>query len=144
VKRAIFGALLLLGFAVHAQQPATATVEGIVTYLGKPDPISNVRMTFTPEKGSPRTVTTDRDGRFSATGLTAGRYRLAAARSGFIKPRRAAGPSNLTVTPGQRMQDVRLQMIAAGIISGRITDENREPMRGIMVEARGYPGGGRK
>jgi hypothetical protein len=139
----LFGALLLLGFTVHAQQPATATVEGIVTHLGKPDAIPNVRVTFTPAKGSPRTVTTDRDGRFSATGLAAGRYTLAPARSGFIKPRHSAGPSNLTVTPGQRMQDVRLQMTAAGVISGKITDEKRESMRGIRVEARAYAGGGR-
>jgi hypothetical protein len=145
MKRTVaFCSLFAFALLLQAQQTPTATVEGLVTQLGRPEPISNVRITFAPEKGTPRTVTTDRDGKFSATGLTAGRYTLTPARSGFIKPRRAAGPSTLTVTPGQRIQDVRFQLTAAGVISGRITDEKREPLRGIRVEARGYAGGGRR
>jgi hypothetical protein len=143
-RLAAFVVLVLFAVTLQAQQLATASVEGIVTQFGKPDPIANVRITFAPTKGPSRTVTTDKDGRFSATGLAAGHYTLTPTRSGFIKPRRAAGPANLTVAPGQRMQNVHLQMTAAGVISGRITDENREPIRGIMVEARGYAGGGRR
>src|SRR5688572_1041404 len=119
-RLAAFVLLVLFVFALQAQQAATATIEGIVTQSGKPDPLPNVRITFAPTKGTARTVITDRDGRFVATGLAAGRYTLTPARGGFIKPRRAAGPANLTVAPGQRIQDVRLQMMAAGVISGKI------------------------
>jgi hypothetical protein len=132
-------ALLLFYFSLSGQQ-ASATVEGIVTLIGNTDPVPNVQISFAPEKGLPRIATTDRDGRFSVNELPPGRYVISLKRSGFVRPRRSAGPMNLSIAAGERIKGLNFKMIRAGVISGRITDENRQALRGVSVEAFRYAG----
>src|ERR671930_1599078 len=94
----MFAACLALTLLV-AQQPqkppeATATLRGHVSAgdTGQSLRKAQVRLTFNPLPNDPstpaenrsRAATTDADGRYEFTGLTAGRYTLFVSKSGYV------------------------------------------------------------
>jgi len=122
-------AIVILVSALTAQQPAPGSIQGMVT-----DSRSNMPMgKVTVELRSPGTAPvvastiTDSDGRFYLNNVKPGPYKVVAMRSGYanaeLGQRRPGGPSqNLSVAPGQRIADLRLSMIQAGVISGHVFD----------------------
>ena len=92
--------------------------------------------------GNPRAFSTisEDDGRFSLRDLPPGAYTLSvqSARYGsaLYGQRRAGGPgSTLTVNAGQRLTDIRISMLPAGAIAGRIIGRNGEPVVRALVQA---------
>jgi len=90
------------------------------------------------ENSSPISTDTDADGHFSMS-LQAGSYRLWVERPGFA--RQAYGSRTpegagavLTLSPGQRMRDLNLRMVPLGAISGRVLDEEGEPLQGVGIQ----------
>jgi hypothetical protein len=127
-------ALALLSLVVPAQTE-TATVEGIVVKQGSMDPVQGAVVTFTPLSGTPKTATSGEDGKFVAANLTPGRYQITSTRTGFVKARRGSGPANLTLAPGQRLADVRIQLTPTAVITGRVLDETGMPKGQVSVSA---------
>jgi hypothetical protein len=127
-------AIVLFSFVVPAQTE-TATVEGIVVKQGSTDPVQGAVVTFTPLSGTPKTATSGEDGKFIAANLTPGRYQIASTRTGFVKALRGSGPANLTLAPGQRLTDVRIQLTPTAVITGRVLDENGMPKVQVSVSA---------
>ncbi len=90
--------------------------------------------------GNARTpVTTDAAGRFLVTGVDPGQYRISADRDGYIRQefgqRTAIGPGSMvSVQPGQRLE-IQFQMLPAAVISGRVLDEQGEPLARLTVQA---------
>ena len=85
-----------------------------------------------------RTTYTNEAGRFSLTGLPAGRYTLAASKPPFLRTSYGAKRYDLPGTPitlkdGSQMTDIVLRLTPGGVLSGRITDENGEPAFGVSV-----------
>jgi len=134
---------LCAAFPLHflSQQAPTASIEGIVTKLGTTEPIPGAVAELSqpgPRPGAPAEavkVTTGDDGKFAFRNLQPGQYRLVATRAGGIynpaqygqrDPRSPGTP--LTLSAGQAMKDVRLEMAATGAISGRVYDRNGEPV----------------
>lgn len=114
--------------------PAPAVVEGIVVRQGTLVPISGVSVAFISDAGASKSVTSDASGKFTVS-LPAGRYGVHPSRTGFVRPRRSAGPANLTLTAGLQLKDVRLQLVATSVITGRVIDENGRPKSNAPVAA---------
>jgi len=102
---------------------------------GSTDPVQGAVVTLTPLSGTPKTATSGEDGKFVAANLTPGRYQITSTRTGFVKARRGSGPANLTLVPGQRLTDVRIQLIPTAVITGRVLDENGMPKAQVSVSA---------
>jgi protocatechuate 3,4-dioxygenase beta subunit len=86
---------------------------------------------------------TDDAGRYVFTGVAPGQYRLAIDRDGYIHQefgqRTFTGPGTIiTVAAGQQLPNLDIQMVPAGSISGRIFNEDGEPVAGLQVQAESY------
>jgi hypothetical protein len=79
---------------------------------------------------------TDASGRFKLTGVPPGRYRATATRSGFVRPVSKSGqaPPPLTLAPGQAVDGLTLEMVPAGVITGRVVDQNGEPLVNAQIQ----------
>ena len=84
-------------------------------------------------------ATTDSDGRFLLKDLVPGRYRFAANRAGFVtQSYKAKGTDEgavLSLRPGERVSDVLFRMMVSGVVTGRVTNEDGEPMVSAQIVA---------
>jgi Carboxypeptidase regulatory-like domain len=113
-----------------AAKPGTATISGRVTLNG--EPVANVVVALqNPPGPSPSPgirVRTDGAGQFRFTGVTAGRYVLGALAPGYISPSdQSWGPQGalITVSEGENMDGVSIELKRGGAIAGRVTDSRR-------------------
>jgi protocatechuate 3,4-dioxygenase beta subunit len=81
-----------------------------------------------------RTTVTSDEGRFVFVDLPAGRFNVEATKGGFLRSyHRGKRPGRPPAVPipladGQAVTGVSLQMLRAGVIAGRVTDDNGHPM----------------
>jgi protocatechuate 3,4-dioxygenase beta subunit len=123
-----------------------ASIQGSVTKAGGGQPLKGVRISFRRLDGSQnpfgnvRTpVATDATGRFLVTGVDPGQYRISAERDGYIRQeygqRTTTGSGTvISVAAGQRLE-LQFQMLPAGVISGRVSDERGEPAARGEIQA---------
>ena len=88
--------------------------------------------------GRPRAATTDEQGRFRITALPAGTYSITATKTGFVDGAFGQRRALRTGTPveladGQQRADVDLKLSRGGVITGRVLDEDGEPLARAMV-----------
>ncbi|HZU24184.1 MAG TPA: carboxypeptidase regulatory-like domain-containing protein [Bryobacteraceae bacterium] len=79
---------------------------------------------------------TDAAGHYSIDDVAPGRYHVMARRNGFVDTRRsmsAAAGSLLTLGKGQHVTDVNFRLIPQGVVTGRVLDEDDEPMGNVNV-----------
>jgi Carboxypeptidase regulatory-like domain len=125
---------LFLDISIQAQtkeaKAGTATISGRVTLNG--EPVANVVVALQNPLGSYSSpgirVKTDGAGQFRFTGVTAGRYVLGALAPGFVSPSdRPQGPqgSLITVSEGENMDGVSIELKRGAAIAGRVTDSRR-------------------
>jgi protocatechuate 3,4-dioxygenase beta subunit len=130
--------LLLLCGTLTAQNsapppPEPAIVEGVVVRQGAMTPIQGVVVSFKPVEGSAKTGTSSAEGKFTINGLSPGPYTVSLSRTGFVRPRHAAGPVNLNLSAGEHLKDITLQLVATSAITGRVYDENGQPKERVGV-----------
>jgi len=87
-------------------------------------------------------ATSDASGRYSITGIEPGTYRLNAGHTGFLttqyNARRPGGPgSTLDLGRGQKMTGVDVRLTPHGVITGKITDEDGDPLEGVQIQLMG-------
>jgi protocatechuate 3,4-dioxygenase beta subunit len=90
------------------------------------------------KQGGNYTSSTDADGHFHIENVTPGRYRLYIEKTGFVGVNERALKSDtnvFTVQAGQSVEDLLFRMLPTAVISGRITDEDGDPMSGVRVVA---------
>ena len=82
---------------------------------------------------------TDNTGAFVFENVNAGNYRLSGEKTGFIRTNfggRSTGAigSQLAVSSGSAIADVIVRITPQGIVSGRVLDEDGEPIEGVAVQ----------
>jgi len=81
---------------------------------------------------------TDAEGRFRLEGVQAGEYRLSLERNGFVTPTRRSrvySSTLISLTAGQELTGLLLRMQPAGVVQGKIVDEDGDAMPGVNVIA---------
>jgi protocatechuate 3,4-dioxygenase beta subunit len=86
---------------------------------------------------------TDEQGRFSFTNLEAGRYQLSAERQGFLRQSYGGRKYNTSGTPlalaaDQHVKDIVFKLSPQSVITGKVLDEDGEPMGNIQVRVFKY------
>ncbi|MEX2260907.1 MAG: carboxypeptidase regulatory-like domain-containing protein [Bryobacteraceae bacterium] len=157
--------LLLLAPVLTAQQPATppqsnqdsGRIAGKVTHQlsGQPIRRANVTVQSMPGRSGAGqtgslgslsmppsfTASTEDGGQFSFENLPAGRYFLRVERTGFVPTGFGARPGSgnmggpITLTPGQRLEDLSIKMLPQAVIAGKVVDEEGEPVLGVQIMA---------
>jgi len=128
-----------------AQEPAStahaSSIAGTVVKEPGSQPLKKVLVQVVAEnqkEGGNYTVSTDADGRFHIEHVVPGRYRIFIERPGFVGVNGHGLKSDVnvfTVQAGQAVEDLLFRMLPTAVISGRITDEDGDPMSGVRVVA---------
>jgi hypothetical protein len=125
-----------------AMPVGTALIQGRVVAADNGRPLSLATITANaPELGGEsRTISTNSEGRYELRNLPAGRYTLLVSRSGYLTvrfgQRRVLEPGKpLQVLDGQIAGNIDFTLPRMGVISGRVTDEEGEPVAGALVSA---------
>jgi hypothetical protein len=132
---ALFPPLLL------AQQ---ASLEGTVTDKLTHEPLGGVHITLiTGVMGgitSAYGAVSDRTGHFSMVSVRPGAYILLCERSGYLHVQlKNTGIPNITLKPGQQLRDYNIDLTPRAILSGRVLDENGDPIQGATIESVALP-----
>ena len=148
--------MVLLAVAQSNRWPAapearTSSIEGIVFRDPGDQPIKKAAVQVVPEdEGNDNyTAVSDAEGHFKIDDVQPGRYRIFVERTGFIEVdkagRRLPGTA-LSIQQGQSTTDLRLRMLSAAVVTGRVVDEDGDPMAGVDVSILryGYSSGRRK
>src|SRR5579864_2128140 len=116
-----------------------ASVAGQVLRADTGEPLKKARIILTLERDNslaPYISITDSEGRFSISGIRPGRYEMDAQRDGFLRKSSAEDKSGnsesiVSLAPGQKLADVIFRLQKAGVISGRVFDEDGDPARSV-------------
>jgi hypothetical protein len=120
----------------------TCAVSGMV--VAKPDGIplkgAMVHLSSGDDRAHTIAAKTGADGRFALKNVPAGKYRLKVSRNGYFDAeygqKKPGDPgATFSLRPGQIESDLLFKMGRAGVISGRIFDEDGQPMERVMVTA---------
>ena len=133
--------VLAAAVEVGAQSPhATGSIGGRVLVSGEPSPVPIRRARVTLEgAGLSRATDADTDGRYVFTGLPAGSYQVAAAKSGYVAL--AAGATRPFVKPApiplKRGESITvdIELPRGAALEGRLTDQSGEPLENVLVAA---------
>jgi protocatechuate 3,4-dioxygenase beta subunit len=128
-----------------AQEPAStahaSSIAGSVMKEPGSQPLKKVLVQVVAEnqkEGGNYTASTDADGRFHIESVVPGRYRVFIEKTGFVGVNGHGLKSDVnvfTVQAGQSVDDLLFRMLPTAVISGRITDEDGDPMSGVRVVA---------
>jgi len=103
-------------------------------------PIAGVRVVARSADGKEtlRATETDASGRYQLSGLPRASVRLSVSRMGCISRRTAGGDINSLLDLASAADPVNqdFELFAGGVVSGRITDPQAEPIEGVAVELR--------
>jgi hypothetical protein len=94
----------------------------------------------TDARDSSYSASTGDDGRFVIPYVEPGRYRLSAERNGYLRANYGQRRPNeagavLTLTPGERRGNIVLNLVPFAVISGRVFDEDGEPLAHVRMQA---------
>ncbi len=128
---------------ISNKQAAPCAVSGGVLTAAEGAPIKSARVALVEENAGshPRVfaATTDHDGRFEIKNVSPGRYHFFAAHTGYISQQYQAKETRdgalLTLAPGQGVDDALFRLVRAAVVSGRVVDEDGEPMARVLVTA---------
>jgi hypothetical protein len=157
--------LLLAAAPLLAQSDDRSTIEGEVRSAATDEPIKKASVILRradappPNGGMPLSYSTatDAGGKFAMKDIEPGRYRLVVNRAGFVVAEYGAkGASRpgatLALERGQHVKDIAIKLTQHAVITGRVLDENNEPVVYAQVQALRYrynqgrkqlmPGGG--
>jgi hypothetical protein len=131
---------LLLSAPAFAQEknepapPAKGTISGTVTAVGSNAPMKDVEVWINRNGPKPGHAVTDGLGRYMIRDVTPGPATISA--NAPIGGRVGFGPSSqrsIQLAPGQELGNVDFHLQVFGMIAGRVTDQNKEPVVGISV-----------
>lgn len=128
-----------------AADPASApcTVTGRVVATADGNPLKGARVALIPEHSHARSqmyaTTSNGDGNFSMKNISPGRYSFFASQVGFVEQHYKAGNNDtgsiFSLHPGEKVSDVLFQLTAAAVITGRVSNEDGDPMQRVELVA---------
>jgi len=130
--------------APDSQPPPTSVLGGAVTDAVSGEPLSKVTLTLgrdgQGQRARPISAKTDLQGKFLFENLEPGRYRLWAERNRYVRSEYGQRAPNqpgtpLTLQAGQKLTGLTMQLARAAVISGRVLDEDNEPVARVRVAA---------
>src|SRR5579872_1734909 len=118
-------------------------VAGRVVTAAEGTPLRSAHVLLIAERTGlePRTYAaiSDGSGAFVLKNVLPGRYMFFAQHTGYVSQQyRSQSPESgavLALQPGQQVSDILFRLILAAVVTGRVTDEDEEPMTGIQVMA---------
>jgi hypothetical protein len=141
----------LIAWALTGQARAQSTPTGssllsgtVTSSSGTPIAEATISLTRvgTSESTSPLTTTSDRQGGFTFTRLTAGRYRLSGSKPGYTNRQPVRSPADrfdtgleVTVASGQRVSPIELTLHREASLSGRVAEPDGIPAPDVQVFA---------
>jgi Carboxypeptidase regulatory-like domain len=118
------------------------SVSGLVVKLqgSVPLPSSAVRLQSVDDHTHTFSGVTDANGQFEVRGIDPGRYRLRVLRNGYVTQEYGQRTPNdpgaiLSLRSGQDLKELLFRMLPSAVISGRIQNENGEPLPWVRVSA---------
>jgi hypothetical protein len=152
MPRSLCLVLLLVGETLIAQNTVVprqplSSVAGQVVQESAGTPLRKVAVQLAPSEGSTvfrqdernwHSATTNPDGRFQILGIQPGEYRVFLERNGFLSSTRRSrlySSTLLSLAPGQELQGLLFRMRPAGVIKGKVIDEDGDAVPGIGVSA---------
>jgi uncharacterized protein (DUF2141 family) len=116
----------------------TCTLQGAVFAAASDAPLKSATVMLKTGNESFHQLT-DLRGHFIFTGLLPGKYEIHAVKAGYVRAgyRLKGGQVNetLELKPGDKLDKVQFRLTQAGVIMGRVTDENGEPVAGAEMDA---------
>jgi len=135
-------AILLAMIALTLAAQEKCVVEGMVANAATGEPLRRVNVTVrrSDGQGTPHVGMTDAQGKYVFDDLEPATYLLLAERNGFAPQRYN---TTLKLQRGQKASGLLLLMTPHAVITGRITDEDGEPVVGadVQVSSLNYSGG---
>jgi hypothetical protein len=120
----------------------TCVVSGIVVRKADSVPLKGATVQLVNGEDRENTIATKTgpDGHFELRNVPAGQYRFKAMRNGYVEyeygQKKTTDPgATFTLRAGQRMMDLIFKLARAGVLTGKIYDDDGEPMAGAMVSA---------
>jgi hypothetical protein len=136
-----YSAVMLASAQESAPSAKAASITGTVVREPGSEALKKVLVQVVAEdqkQGGNYTTSTDADGRFHIENISPGRYRLFLERTGFVEVNQRGLRSDtnvFTVQAGQSVEDLLFRMLPTAVITGRITDEDGDPMSEVRVIA---------
>lgn len=120
--------------------PEAATIAGQVVNADTGAPIARAAVVLENSAGGKpddsETAIADAAGFFRLQNVRPGTYRLSAGRNGFLYVAHGAhGSEELSVGAGQVLKDSRVELVAQGVIAGRVVNDDHEPLANTVVIA---------
>jgi protocatechuate 3,4-dioxygenase beta subunit len=147
----LIGSSALLGQQSSATNTAKSTstnncsIAGSVLKATTGEPIkrAGIYLQKNDDPGSGYSAHTDATGHFAIDEIEPGRYNLRVEHTGYVSQSygensAASRGAVLTLTPGRKMQDLLFRLSPWAVISGRISDENGDPVPNASVQAMQY------
>ncbi|ABF41576.1 intradiol ring-cleavage dioxygenase [Candidatus Koribacter versatilis Ellin345] len=144
MKRWVLGLVAVSALSLAQEPPPFTTIPsgayriaGAVVSLTTGEPLARTRVVVqdTKARQSVQTVMTGDDGHFEFQ-VPAGKFSLQAARKGFIASafdQHETFSTAIVTGAGFDTEHLKFKLAPSGIISGRVLDENGEPVRGAIV-----------
>ncbi len=135
----ILSALLPASGQDSSPAPKASSIAGTVVQEPASQPLKKVLVQVIAEdqkQGGNYTASTDADGHFHIENVVPGRYRIFLEKAGFdgVNARGLQSDINVvSVQAEQSLHDLLLRMLPTATISGRVTDEDGDPMSGVRV-----------
>ena len=125
--------------------PENGSISGVVVDASDGEPLGKARIFLRKpdSRSQPQVTKSGPDGKFFLVDIEPGRYRLSVRRNRYARQEYGQrGPNRpgttLTLQPGQDLGGVAFRLVRAGVIAGRIVDEDNEPIANVQIEAMGY------
>lgn len=144
---AVLLATTLAAQTTAPKEPAKCIVQGQVVQEPGGRPIRKATLELTPDDQKDRTSytsVTDAEGRFKIENIEPGRYSLSVQHSGFSGARKHHRGRSLTLDPGQELKDLVLRLQPTAVITGKILDNDGDPVPGAYVFVASYQGSDRR
>ncbi len=88
---------------------------------------------ITPQGEAPHIVITNTLGKFSFQDLHPGRYVMQTVHDGYNGPNQVFPLPTVTLAAGQHLKDLSIELVPMPVLSGKVTDEDGNPMPGVTV-----------